>query len=61
MSGGLPGPAKPPLRGHSEAAHQLLGWCAHCEGRTEAQEATAWRGWAATLLHTISEGVCGSG
>lgn len=57
--GGQPArPATAAPLGHSASAHQLLGWCSHCPTRSAAQEVTAWRGWANTLLHTINEGVC---
>lgn len=29
--------------GHSDSAHRLFGWCAHCPDRTPAQEVIAWR------------------
>lgn len=33
--------------GHSRATHRVHGWCAHCKGYTAADEAVAWRVWAA--------------
>lgn len=29
--------------GHSAAAHTVLGWCQHCEGRSAEAEVVAWR------------------
>lgn len=31
------------LKGHSRAAHKLLGFCAMCPGRTVEQEVVGWR------------------
>lgn len=33
----------PPPWGRSTAAHRVHGWCALCDGRGYAKEATAWR------------------
>lgn len=34
--------------GHSQVAHALLGWCAHCDGADAVDEAVAWRVFAVT-------------
>lgn len=40
-------PEAPP--GHSRSAHRVHGRCAHCKGYSAADEAVAWRVWAAEL------------
>lgn len=32
--------------GHSQVAHRLFGFCAHCPDRDALAEVIAWRSWA---------------
>jgi hypothetical protein len=45
---------KTPL-GHWIQSHHLLGWCSSCPGRDVAEEAMAWRLWAAQQPEVAEE------